>query len=368
MDGKKLMRIVYVSQFPNMVGGGEHSLLDLMSHLPKAIEPILITPSVGIFPDKAAKCDIKHQILPMPPLKSARFSVFSKWRKALKLLNPDVIHANNSRAAFYAGIAAKTLGIPVIFHCRISDPDGLMDKILVRLVSSVICNSQAVASRFQDFSVPTHVIYNGIHLHPMPDLINPLPSAERYMLFVGRLTEEKQLEHALKVFAELATADQGLHFVIVGDSGSEGDSSYVQNLKDWVEQQPWASRVHWLGYCDNIEKWYVHAKVLVLTSKHEGFGRVLVEAMAQSCPVVAYAVGGVPEVFEDGKQGFLIAPNDIQAMVEVCQRLLEDDDLNAAMGKAGVKQAQHFSIEKHVHEVVAVYQGLKDKVEGAGHG
>ncbi len=359
-----MMRVAYISQFPNMVGGGEHSLLDLMCSLPKHIEPVLITPGAGMFSDKANKCDIEHQSLPMPPLKQAKLSVFSQWRKTLKTLKPDVIHANNSRAAFYAGIAAKSLGIPVVFHCRISEPDGLMDNILMRLVHMVICNSQAVAQRFSDFQVPVRVIYNGIHLQAMPNLPDPLPSVARYMLFVGRLTEEKQVEHALEVFAALAEQDQALHMVIVGGQGPERDATYVRDLKDWVSQHAWSSRVHWLGYCEHLEKWYVHAALCVLTSRHEGFGRVLVEAMAQSCPVVAYAVGGVPEVFEDGKQGFLITPNDKQAMIDACQRLLEDEALNKSMGQAGAKHAQQFSIEKHVAQVVDVYQDLVEQSRG----
>lgn len=355
------MRVVYVSQFPNMVGGGEHSLLDLMCNLPKDVEPILITPSAGMFSDKASKCDIQHLILPMPKLTKAKFSVFSRWRKALKTLNPDVIHANNSRAAFYAGVAAKSLGIPVIFHCRISDDDGLMDKILMRLVDAVICNSQAVAKRFTDFEKPAVVIYNGIYLKAMPNLSNPLPSAEKYMLFVGRLSEEKQVEHVLKVFAALAEHDEALNFVIVGGQGPEDDAIYVQSLKDSASQQPWSSRLHWLGYCENIAKWYVHAALFILTSKHEGFGRVLVESMAQSCPVVAYAVGGVPEVFEDNKQGYLIKPDDTQAMVDACRQLLQDDRLRHQMGAAGQEHAQIFSIDKHVEQVMQVYASLITK-------
>ncbi|MDQ7058459.1 MAG: glycosyltransferase family 4 protein, partial [Ghiorsea sp.] len=173
------------SQFPNMVGGGEHSLLDLMSNLPKSIEPVLVTPRPGIFTGSAHKRNIRHDTLPMPPLKQVRFSTFSQWRKAIKAFKPDVLHANNSRAAFYAGITAKTLGIPIIFHCRISDTDGFMDKILMRLVDVIICNSEAVAQRFVDFPKPTHVIYNGLPITPFPNLVNPLPSVDKYV-FVCR--------------------------------------------------------------------------------------------------------------------------------------------------------------------------------------
>ena len=357
------MRIVYISQFPNMVGGGEYSLLDLMSHLPKHIEPVLVTPSEGVFTDKAKKENIMHMTLPMPPLKKAKFSVFSQWRRTIKKLKPDILHANNSRAAFYAGVAGKQLGIPVIFHCRVSDHDGLMDKLLQRLVNVIVCNSEAVAQRFVGFPKPVQVIYNGLPITPYPNLPNPLPSAERYMLFVGRLTEEKQLEHAMHTFASLADKHTGLHFVIVGGAGPE-DEGYVQTLKDKFMGKYWLPRVHWLGHCHDVTKWYVHAQFLILTSKHEGFGRVLVEAMAQSTPVVAYAVGGVPEVFEDGKQGYLIEPNQQQALVKACETLLDDENKRVCMGLAGQVHAKQFSIEKHIKQIVAVYDDLTRQKHG----
>ncbi|HIP07542.1 MAG TPA: glycosyltransferase family 1 protein [Mariprofundaceae bacterium] len=351
------MRVVYLSQFPNMVGGGEYSLLDLMSHLPQDIEPVLVTPSEGVFTDKAKNNNVRHVTLPMPPLKLAKFSTFSQWRKAIKVLKPDILHANNSRAAFYAGVAGKLLGIPVIFHCRVSDHDGFMDTLLQRLVDVIICNSEAVAQRFTDFPKPTHVIYNGLPIAKFPNLANPLPSAEKYMLFVGRITPEKQLEHALEVFGALATHDSNLHFVIVGGAGPE-DEGYLQEVKEMFMQKSWFSRVQWLGFCHDVTKWYVHASLLVLTSKHEGFGRVLVEAMAQATPVVAYTVGGVPEVFTDGEQGYLIAPDDKQTMIEVCAKVLSDNDLQQCLGQAGQKQAAKFAIDKHITQMTTVYHDL----------
>jgi len=357
------MRVAYVSQFPNMVGGGEHSLLDLMCNVPENIEPVLLTPSEGGLTDKANACGIKHVTLPMPKLLHFKPSVFRAWIKALQTLKPDVIHANNSRAAFYAGMAGKKLHIPVVFHCRIAQPDTLMDGILKRLVDVIICNSQPVASRFQGYTKPVQVIYNGLRVAPISNTESPLASADKYMLFVGRITPEKQLDHALKVFAKLSEQNEALHFVVLGEAGPD-DEGYMQGIKDGCLSQPWCDRVHFLGQCDDVHVWYPHAAMLVLTSKHEGFGRVLVEAMAQGTPIVAYAVGGVPEVFEDGKQGFLIAPNDIHAMASACQRLLEDESLHANMGQAGKKRAQYFSLDKHVSEVVSVYQQLVAEKHG----
>jgi len=364
MAERALKKVVFVSQFPNMVGGGEYSLLDLMSHLPSAIEPILLTPSKGIFTDKAKALGIQEIHLPMPRLVDARINTFSLWKKELKSLKPDILHANNSRAAFFAGLIGKQLNIPVIFHCRISETDGLMDMLIKRLVSVVICNSHAVAERFHDFTQPVHVIYNGLSVTPKPNLINPLPSAKKYMLFIGRLTEEKQVNQALAVFAQLADNEKDLQFVIVGGKGPD-DHGYVQGLQDWSDTQSWGNRVHWIGHSEEVTRWYVHAQFLILTSKHEGFGRVLVESMAQATPVIAYAVGGVPEVFEDNKHGFLIEPNDVKAMTKACTVLLTDENKRLVLGRTAQLHAQSYSIEKHVQKIVVVYDVI---LNGAGDG
>jgi len=355
------MKVLYISQFPNMVGGGEHSLLDLMSHLPDFIEPILLTPSQGVFSDKANVLGIQTIHLPMPKLVDARLHTFSQWKKELKELKPDILHANNSRAAFYAGLVGKQLGIPVIFHCRISDKDGLMDMLIKRLVSLVICNSHAVAKRFHNFSQPVHVIYNGLSVTPQPNMINSLPSAKKYMLFVGRISEEKQVNQSLEVFAQLAVKDAELQFVIVGGAGPD-DQGYAKQLKDWSDAQPWGERVHWLGHSEDVTRWYVHAQFLILTSKHEGFGRVLVESMAQATPVVAYAVGGVPEVFDDNQHGFLIEPNNVNAMAKACEVLLTNENKLMKMANAAQLHAQTFAIEKHVQKIIDVYDVLLNRV------
>jgi len=183
------------------------------------------------------------------------------------------------------------------------------------------------------------------------------------MLFVGRLTEEKQVNQALAVFAQLATLDDTLHFVIVGGKGPD-DHGYAQSLQTWSHEQAWGKRVHWVGHCHDINPWYVHAQCLILTSKHEGFGRVLVESMAQATPVVAYAVGGVPEVFENQQQGYLIEPNNVAAMAKACTELLTDKDKHTTMAKAAEQHAQSFSLEKHVQQVVSIYDKL---MAGASH-
>lgn len=351
------MKVLYVSQHADMVGGGEHSLLDLMANLPEEYEITLITPGQGSFTGKAERYGISVSSLPMPKLGLHSLAAIKPWLDALREMKPDIIHANNSRAAFYAAFAGRWLGIPAIFHCRIAEKDGLMDRILMRLVQAVICNSQAVAKRFSEADQPVHVIYNGIEIKQQLSVRNPLPEAERLLLFVGRISEEKQVDVALHVFGRLAEDDESLHLAIVGGDAPQG-YEYADGLRAWSQQQSWGYRVHWLGQQQDISDWYSSADVLILTSKHEGFGRVLVEAMGHGLPVVAFAVGGVPEVVEDGEQGILIEPNNVGAMVQACQHIFLDEATAKRMAVSGRQRAACFSIQQHVDQICDVYKKL----------
>jgi len=355
------MRIAYISQFADMVGGGEHSLLDLMTHLPEGYEPQLCAPSEGLLTRKAHEAGIGLSIVPMPKVGLGTLFVLGQWVSTLRSLNPDVIHANQSRAALYAGLAGKWLGIPVIFHCRIANHDGWMDKLLMALVDMIICNSQAVSKRFVTAKVPVQVVYNGIEFAAPVTTQDLLPDAEKLLLFVGRISEEKQVESLLAIFDVLVSEDASLHLAIVGDDAPD-DVEYGQGLRDFSTSQPWAKQVHWLGRQDDVAAWYARADILLLTSKHEGFGRVLVEAMAEQLPVVAFAVGGVPEVFDDGVEGILVRAGDKEGMLNACRTLLAQPELCKLMGKKGLKRAQTFSIAKHVQQIKACYaQLLEDK-------
>ena len=355
------MKILYVSSFSEMVGGGEHSLLSLMRHLPDRFQPQLITPESGLFSQKVEESGVAVDTLPMPPLGLKIFKALGCWKRWVEKEQPDLIHANNSRAAFYAGVTGKRLGIPVIFHCRIAEKDALMDAILMRLVSAVVCNSRSVAERFDHLKLPVSVIYNGVETASSTGAVELSPKPERLMLFVGRISEEKQVEVTLDAFARLAESDTGLHLAIVG-ADADGFEAYADSLRELCSKHAWGARVHWVGEQEDVARWYDASDLLMLTSKHEGFGRVLVEAMAHALPVVAYSVGGVPEVVEDGEQGLLVKAGDVNGLVASCTAILNNSDMHKKMGEAGLLRAAEFSMQRHVEQMCEFYKRLHPDV------
>lgn len=352
------MRVAYVSQFADVVGGGEHSLMELISHLPDSIQPELVVPAAGALSRWAEGQGIPVHLLPMPKIGFATVSVLWRWRQWLRQEAFDIVHANQSRAAFYAGCAASTSR--VIFHCRIAERDGLMDSMLMRLTDAVICNSKAVAHRFGGFSAPLRVIYNGVTIPEQTDGGIAVPDEARLLLFVGRLSREKQPQLALQLFEQLASKYDNLHLALLGGDDPH-DPAFSESVRTAAAASAFRSRIHMPGAVAAVSAWYRRAELLLLTSSHEGFGRVLVEAMASGVVPVAFAVGGVPEIFEDGVHGFLVASGHPGEMRQRVESLLQDNSLRLKMAGKGRERASRFSVDAHADAVVGFYREVLNR-------
>jgi glycosyltransferase involved in cell wall biosynthesis len=108
-----------------------------------------------------------------------------------------------------------------------------------------------------------------------------------------------------------------------------------------------------------IRDWLERADVFVHTSRWEGFGIVLLEAMLAALPVVATRVSAVPEVVVDGQTGALVAAGDVEALARELGRLLADRELAAQLGAAGLARARsEFSVDQMVRQTIDIYGGV----------
>ena len=105
--------------------------------------------------------------------------------------------------------------------------------------------------------------------------------------------------------------------------------------------------------------WYAISDAVVLTSASEGTPVTIIEALAAARPVVVTAVGGVPDVVDEGETGFLVAPGDAQAMAERLDVLARDPARRTAMGEAGRERVlRRYGVERLVGDVDALYREL----------
>lgn len=187
-------------------------------------------------------------------------------------------------------------------------------------------------------------IPNGIDLAdwaaPDPRAFRDAAKQDRdYVLYAGRLASNKGLGHLLDAFARIASSAPDVDLVLAGRDWGVGDALRAQAAALGI-----ADRVRIVGHLDDAA--YRGAiggcRLLVLPSEWEAFGIVLLEAMACGRPVVATAVGGVPEVVAHGTDGLLVPFGDAGGLAEAVRSLLSDPAWASRLGAAGRAKAARF--------------------------
>lgn len=199
-----------------------------------------------------------------------------------------------------------------------------------------------VAVRVVGQGVQRQLLATGLHNHvsviPVPVTMNPstagadlAPVVAHKVLFVGWLVAAKNIREWLLVAQRVAAVDENVSFEIVGEGPLRAE------LQREVERLGLDGRVYFRGAVayTQLPQVYRSAKVFLLTSKHEGFGRVVVEAYLHQVPTVATRVTGIEDIVDDGQTGFLHPPGDVAGLTDSVLRLLHNDSLREEMGQRG---------------------------------
>lgn len=282
-------------------------------------------------------------------------------RRVVRDLRPDLVHAHLGLSEVMAALAVPR-GVPLVASRRgrnIGFEEApwrrLVEGLGHRRVDLMLCNSRYLAeyaSRHDLWPPPIEVVHNAVDLalfraEPMPT-IGPLRVA-----IVGNLHAYKGHGRFLHAFALVAESLRHVEAVVVGDGAQRAD------LEALAAQLGIAGRVRFVGQVDDPRPYVAGSHVVALTSDHEGFPNALLEAMAMGRPVVATAVGGVPELVRDGVDGFL-APSDPRALAARLLDLLGNAELRARMGREARRRAEGFGWDRVVRQTESVYSRLLD--------
>ena len=262
----------------------------------------------------------------------------------VRLMNqrrPHVVHTHTAKAGFLGRVAARLSGVPVIVHTyhghvfygyfsRLKTSFFIiMERFTAWLSDMVLTISDTLRDDLLAFRIAPperiRVVPLGLHLSPLAEL-----SKQRGVLrdelgytadtplvtIVGRLVPIKNhalfLAAAQRVWQEMPE----VRFVIVGDGECRAE------LEEHTDRLGLADAVHFTGWRRDLSTIYADANVLVLTSRNEGTPVSILEAMAAGVPVVATAVGGVPDVLKDGELGTLVPPDNPTAMADAILAVL----------------------------------------------
>jgi len=208
------------------------------------------------------------------------------------------------------------------------------------------------------------VIYNG--LDPQPFLTpRRLDMRRQWGLaadtpligFVGQLDERKGVHTLLSAFAGMKDRNHDAHLVMVG----EGPLRPM--ILEFGRSHHLDDRIHLLGFRDDIEEIMKNITLLVLPSLWEGFGIVLLEAMAAAKPVVTTAVSSMPEIVLDRLTGRVVPVQDVDALMQAMEEILAHPDRAQLWGQNGRKRVQeHFTLEQMIDRYLRLFQEQIDLI------
>jgi glycosyltransferase involved in cell wall biosynthesis len=365
--------ILFTSLSGRTVGGGQISLFLLLERLnKKKFMPYLICPSDGDFLERVNKLGIETSVIDMGSIKKPNFiSTALTIRRLKKFIGQkkiDLIHSDSPRQAFYAGLAARRTGKPLIWHVRVGDVQNkFYDKLLFSLAARVIAVSDAAKKRLARLVSKTDklaVIYNGVDLDEFGPHLSGRGVREEFRLkddcllvgTAGQLIPSKGQDIFLRAAAQVLKKFSKAKFMVVG-TGSE---AYRKSLNDLSRDLRIRDNVIFTGFRKDIPQIMSSFDIVVLSTYHsEGLSRVVLEAMASSKPVIATNIGSNPEAIESGRTGTIIPVGDTDRLAESILELAENENKRKAMGEAGRRRAENlFSIERNVEQIERLYEAV----------
>jgi glycosyltransferase involved in cell wall biosynthesis len=294
-------------------------------------------------------------------------------KNAIERFNIDLVHTTTA-VVVDGALAARLAGVPHVWHIQEIVGAGIIGNfflgtqvawsIIDYLSDKIISISKAVASPYPGNRNKISIIYNGVDLDKFsfpPDAgdlrqtFALAPDAPLVGLLAQILPGKRQED-----FIVAATLVHPLfpkaQFLIIG---GEITSSYGRFLQALSHRLGATDYIVWTGFLQNPIPVLQQLDIVVLPSKEEGFGLVLIEAMAAGKPVIGTLCGGIPEIVVDGETGLLVPPESPHELAKAISTLLKNPDLARRMGQAGRRRVEkHFSVDPYVENVEKVYLEL----------
>jgi L-malate glycosyltransferase len=309
-----------------------------------------------------------------PVVKKGTVSVFGAARKLARIIDregTDIVHlhwTNDIPVAVLAKMLSRRK--PKLVQTRNmtmtrfkNDP---YHKLLYRHIDMMLPVTFQVAEQLRRF-IPEAVRPRIEVLYMGSDRVERLGDAEVEALrgelgmsgqfavgMVGRINEQKGQHLLIEALAAIDDPDVHAYFV-----GHEMKAGYTASLEARAKELGVDGRVHFLGFMKNPHRFFQACDAVVLASRRETFGLVLIEAMQVGTAVIGPDSGGVLEIIDDGETGLLFSNRDSGSLAGAIARLRDTPELAAAVAQAGAaKAAQMFSNEKQFEQLASLLRSL----------
>ncbi|MGO4516249.1 glycosyltransferase family 4 protein [Terriglobus sp. 2YAB30_2] len=380
------MRVLYINH-TGQVSGAERVLLDMIKGLDRRYyEPFVACPADGRLTRAVTAEDVPCVEIPQV---RARFGwrLSQLWqaartisqavvavRRTVAYLKPDIVHANTLRAGIVVSLATAGMSRPSIWHVHDTLPRHPFSSAIRFLAflsrrTQIVTVSDAVAKAFRGlfpFGGKVNTIYNGTDLAQFPlkaygdrDFRSTIGVPDNAFLVcaVGQICARKGLVELVRAFQGIRQLAPTMHLVIAGKVVFDHEQEYFETLRHVAATPELKGRVHLIGEIRNTSALLRAADLLVLNSLDEPFGLVLIEAMSSGTPVLTTRTGGIPEIVEDARTGWLVEPGDTAGLAGRLLQLSQNRVLlDAAAMTARLETCPRFSSERFRAELKKLYE------------
>jgi glycosyltransferase-like protein len=322
--------------------------------------------------------EVPCTILPFKPKTSALASQVREMIKEYEDNLPndfDIYHTHDCIGgnALYNLKKKRSFRAPTIR--TVHHIDAFRSKLLLNFQENAVkyCDHKLVVSKYwqdhlrENYEIDSEITYNGVETHIFNPNVDGMKirgkhglKDEPLILFVGGLEPRKGLEYLLLAMELVLKQIPNARLISVGKkafSSYRGEKTFFNVL---IKRLKLENAVEFTSGIDDEElpKYYAACDVFVLPTRMEGWGLSLMEAMACKKPVVSTTVGGVPELVDDGVNGYLCPPGDVSIMAKRIIHLLKDKKTAEKMGEMGLKKVKDFSWERTAKKVKDIYQRI----------
>lgn len=362
-----MISVLFVDSYPQAMAGQQETLTALLKGCSDhGIDPTVAMPAQGEFAEALRAAGYPVEILQQPDRIGAyggavyRYGLSGRlhmagqvggyvWRlrKWMKSRRFAAVYVNDMRALLTFGLAARSLGVPVLIWDKLDKPHGLYDALQLPLASRNLMIARSVAAKYPAWQRRVWrgkmaVARNGVDLlrfrpadrtEARARLSLGLGRDAIVLGIIGTICARKGHDRLLAAFRAARSVLPDLALLVIGSPEAE-TAEFADRLRGQADEN-----VLWLGARSDVAEILPALDFLVSPSRHEGMGRVNVEAMACGLPVIGAAGTGIAEVVEDGVTGLLVDAADIAALSDAILGLARRPDLRQRMGEAGLRRA-----------------------------
>lgn len=386
------MKILLINDYISDVGGAETYVKNIAQSLKSRGHTIKILSSENFTNNEFVDWKNKY----IPKFNAIKFYIeqifnikaYFALKKIIREFEPDVIHLNNIYKRISPSILIGLKNYPVIMtlhsyehfqphtflKSKFDNPEQKYGNTSLKLIAQIYnyLNKQLFFFLFKNIDLfvapskfikniaisnnikPTIHLYNGIHV------FNYSAITSKYnLLYVGRLDNEKGVDYLIKAIPKIVNTHPKTHLYIVGKGNEERHLkklTYNLNLRRYIT---------FIGKSKHkdIQKYYKKSTLIIVPSVNiENLPTVAIEAMSIGRPIIGTKIGGIPELIEHGKTGYLIEPNNTEQITKIINKLLDDTNLINKLGcNARKKALLEFCINFHVESLEKIYKKAINK-------